>query len=283
MKPFLKWAGGKSRLVPTIAAMLPKGRRLVEPFMGSGAVFLGIRGFRSYLLADANQDLVTLFDFVKRDAEIFIDECERLFTPENNTAEAYTRLRAEFNSLPHGDPRRSQLFVYLNRHGFNGLCRYNRSGQFNVPFGNMKSPYFPRREMTAFATRAIHAEFRLEDFRSVMAATEKGDVVYCDPPYVALTATASFDAYSAGGFSAKDQEDLAQLCFDCAARGVPVLLSNHDTPFSRRLYDGSRMEALEVTRSISAVADTRGTASEILVLFKKGLRRSPQMSLFPGL
>ncbi|SOC26740.1 DNA adenine methylase [Thalassospira xiamenensis] len=280
MKPFLKWAGGKSRLVPKISLMLPKADRLVEPFAGSCAVFLGLNYPRN-LISDANQDLISIYQWLQTDADAFIQQCGALFLPENNTLEKYLELRSEFNNGKMGSLRRSILFVYLNRHCFNGLCRYNKKGKFNVPYGKMRAPYFPKRELIGFANKAKTAEFRHDDFRNVMKSAVPGDVIYVDPPYAPLSATASFDNYAAGGFSPKDQEDLAHLCFESAARGVPVLLSNHDTLFTRRLYDGSRITELEVTRSISATGHKRGTASEILVLFKKGLRRSPQLSLFP--
>lgn len=269
MKPFLKWAGGKARLAARIAAKLPDAPgRLIEPFVGSGAVFLGAAPRPGgYLLGDANPDLVTLYRRLVLERQGFVDEVSSLFTPENNTREAFNRLRAEFNALEPGHRGRAPIFVYLNRHAFNGICRYNRSGGFNVPFGGYDRTSPPVDEMLAFADAAAGAEFVHQDFRQVMARAVPGDVVYCDPPYVPLSLTASFDGYSAGGFSFRDQRDMAALCRELAGRGIPVLVSNHDTPFTREIYEGAEIEALDVRRSVAASAGSRGKAPEVLAMF----------------
>ena len=131
VRPFLKWAGNKYRIVERVKACLPTGKRLIEPFVGSGAVFLNT-GYPRYLLADSNKDLIDLYQHLKKDGPTFIEECRRLFRRANNTAEAYYRLRAEFNACT-DTRRRAVLFVYLNRHGYNGLCRYNASGRTPFP------------------------------------------------------------------------------------------------------------------------------------------------------
>ena len=157
-RPFLKWAGGKQRLVARIAAWLPADRqRLIEPFVGSGALFLGT-DFAGYLLADSNGDLINLYRRLQGDGDAFIAASRPLFSAVTNDAERYYALRAEFNASV--DPRRrALLFLYLNRHGYNGLSRYNSRGQFNVPFGRYKRPYFPAAQMTFFADHARRASF----------------------------------------------------------------------------------------------------------------------------
>ena len=278
MKPFLKWAGGKSRMVPRIEALLADGGRFLEPFCGSAALLMGMsrRSYGSYLLADKNDDLIVLYNVVRSGGRRFVDGCRRqMFVPGNNTREAYNRLRAEFN-MPKSkaDPeRRSMLFVYLNRFCYNGLCRYNNSGGFNVPFGSQASPYFPETELLAFAEKSPVADFVRADFREIMALAGDGDVAYCDPPYAPLSPTASFESYAIGGFGERDHADLADHCFAAAARGAHVVLSNHDTPLTRRLYAGARVEEIAVTRSISGNRATRGKADEILVVFEPGLAR----------
>lgn len=265
MKPFLKWAGGKYRIVEAIRRRLPSGRRLVEPFAGSAAVFLNT-DYTEYLLSDINPDLIHVYRTLQLHGDHFIDYCKMLFTPENNTPERYYALREEFNTTQDGW-RKAALFVYLNRHGYNGLCRYNASGQFNVPFGRYKRPYFPEIEMRYFARKAQRATFICGDFRDVMRATQPGDVVYCDPPYVPLSATANFTDYAAGGFGVKDQEDLSRLAQELSERGVPVLISNHATEFTNAAYAMADVEYLEVRRFISCDGDNRGTAPEVLALF----------------
>lgn len=266
MKPFLKWAGGKHRIVHRIKEQLPSGSRLVEPFVGSGAVFLNT-GYSSYLLSDSNADLINLFQVLKEEKESFVEYCRGYFTPAFNREEEYYRLRFEFNRT-RNQKLKAALFLYLNRHGYNGLCRYNASGEFNTPFGRYKKPYFPEKEMLHFARKAQKATFACQDFRKTMTGVRPGDVVYCDPPYVPLSTTANFTEYSSGGFGLQEQEKLAELAGQLAGKGIPVLLSNHDTEFVRQIYHGAQITSFKVRRFISCHGDNRNKAGEILALFK---------------
>ena len=266
LKPFLKWAGGKYRLVERIKDQLPPGRRLVEPFAGSGAVFLNT-DYPSFLLSDSNADLINLYQHLKEGGGDFIEHCRRYFTPAANREQEYYRLRARFNGAP-GKQEKAALFLYLNRHGYNGLCRYNASGMFNTPFGKYKKPYFPEKEMLYFAQRAQRADFACRDFRKTMMSLEPGDIVYCDPPYAPLSVTANFTEYSGGGFGSREQEELAELAGKLAGRGIPVLLSNHDTEFTRQIYRGAKFTSFKVQRFISCRGNNRNKAAELLALFE---------------
>ena len=176
MKPFLKWAGGKYRLVQLIKSTLPQGNRLIEPFVGSGAIFLNTE-YKEQLLADSNPDLISLFQLIQKEGQGFISYCQGLFVPENNTELAFYQLREEFNST--NDLRRkAALFVYLNRHCFNGLCRYNSKGRFNVPYGRYTKPALPEKEMSYFHEKSKHAVFEVADFITTMEKAVTGDVVY---------------------------------------------------------------------------------------------------------
>lgn len=268
MRPFLKWAGAKTKLVAAIRDAAPlKPRRLIEPFVGSGAVALNL-GCASNLLADSNQDLVDVFAELQRDGAGFIAECDTLFTPETNRAIVYYAFREEFNATP--DRRRKAcLFVYLNRHGYNGLCRYNARGGFNVPFGRYLRPRLPRTAMTAFQAVLQTCSLHCADFRDVLAQAGEGDFVYCDPPYVPASPTANFTDYAKGGFGSRDQIDLADHCRQAARRGATVIISNHDTPETRALYDGAdECHELSVARRISCNAARRTRARELLVVFR---------------
>ncbi len=265
MKPFLKWAGGKYRVLPHILAALPDGKRLIEPFVGSGALFLNT-GFKKYQLADANVDLINLYRHLQAEGESFIRYSQSLFVPENNNEEAFYRLRAEFNATA-DSRRKSALFVYLNRHCFNGLCRYNGKGEYNVPFGRYKAPAFPVKEMAAFHDKARHATFEVADFRTTMERARRGDVVYCDPPYVPLTATSNFTAYAAGGFGMEEQQALADMAEKLRKRGVTVLISNHDTDFTNAAYASAKIFTFDVKRFISADSANRNAAAELLAVF----------------
>lgn len=242
-------------------------RRLIEPFVGSGAVALNLR-LGSALLGDTNADLISLFQIVCRAPQRFITACAREFVSATNNASAYAQRRAEFNATR--DPlRRAVLFVYLNRHGYNGLCRYNRRGEFNVPFGRHVRPYFPRAELHHFARTLRRATFVQADFRGLMAQASEGDFVYCDPPYAPPTGrTRSFTTYAAGGFSAQDQRDLANACRAAAQRGAFIVISNHDSRFTRDLYHGATtIRLLTVPRTISRAVNRRRSARELLVTY----------------
>jgi DNA adenine methylase len=265
IRPFLKWAGGKFRLAERIKTLLPPGSRLIEPFVGSAAVFLNT-AYQDNLLADANADLILVYQILKDSPANFIALCRSFFTPDHNQADTYYALRQEFNTS--SDPwRKAALFVYLNRHGYNGLCRYNSKGGFNVPFGRYRHPYFPQAEFEAFAVKAQHAQFMCADFRAIMAECRPGDVVYCDPPYVPLTATANFTGYHPGGFSSQDQEDLVLWAKTLGERGIPVLISNHASDWTHSTYQSAHIETFAVRRFISCDGSHRDNAQEVLALF----------------
>ena len=264
-KPFLKWAGGKYRLASVIRAALPQGRRLIEPFVGSGAVFLNM-DYSSYVLADANQHLIDLFQLIKYDGVEFIDYCQSFFNGDVNSELVFYQRRELFNSTD-DIKLKSALFIYLNRHCFNGLCRYNAKGFFNVPFGRYKLPLFPRQEILAFYKKSQYASFSASDFVETMEMAEKGDVIYCDPPYVPLSATASFTNYTHGGFGLEEQNQLAAMALKLSLKGIPVIISNHHTPFTLNAYKDARIELFDVQRFISSKAESRGKVSELLAIF----------------
>jgi DNA adenine methylase len=268
-RPFLKWAGNKYRIMDHIQGMLPDGRRLVEPFAGSAAVFMNT-DYSEYLLADNNADLISLYQILAEYGEDFIDRCSRLFRDATNKEEYYYRRRDEFNRTS-DKQRKAALFLYLNRHGYNGLCRYNASGGFNVPFGRYKKPYFPADELYAFHLKSRYARFMHMDFTSVFTSLKAGDVVYCDPPYVPLSKSSNFTTYSAGGFDLDQQNLLAQLANQARQCNIPVLISNHNTRFTRKAYKGAdNIKQLEVRRFISCNGQQRQPASELLALFQAG-------------
>ena len=265
VRPFLKWAGNKFRIIDRVIQRLPEGRRLIEPFTGSGAVFLNAE-FDSYLLCDSNRDLIDLYNLIKEDGESFIEYIRPLFSEKNNTPDSFYALRDEFNYCE-DRLRRAALFVYLNRHGYNGLCRYNAKGGLNVPFGRYKRPYFPEAEIRLFQQKAQRAHFLHQDFSTTMGAVKKGDVIYCDPPYLPLSPSANFTSYSAGGFDMAQQQQLATLSSQCAEKGVPVLISNHNTRDARAIYHKAKLQRFFVQRYISCKGNTRSKAGELLALF----------------
>lgn len=275
--PFVKWAGGKRRLVPFIAKHLglanptgatgPSGR-LVEPFAGGAALSLALADqFQHIWLNDFNDDLMNIYRQLRGAPEQYIQAAADLFVDETNNADTYYRLRDEFNSTD-SSVRKAALFLYLNRHGYNGLCRYNGSGGFNVPYGRYKNPYFPEVELRAAAEVLQKTKLTNVDFTEVMQECGQGDVVYCDPPYVPLTATASFTTYAAGGFSMADQERLVDAAEAARRRGALVAISNHATPVTEALYRGAEPYFHRVRRTISCDGQNRKEVREVLAVFR---------------
>lgn len=267
-RPFLKWAGNKFRIIDEIHKMLPaEGNRLIEPFAGSAAVFLNTN-YERYLISDCNPDLINLYNTLKKEGTDFIKYCKQLFTDKNNTPEKYYYFREQFNRTT-DIRRRSALFVYLNRHGYNGLCRYNAKGGFNVPFGRYKRPYFPQKEMEFFYKKSRLATFKIASFETVISNAKKGDVIYCDPPYVPLSESANFTSYSAGGFSKDQQIELVNKAKAAANKGLSVLISNHRTNFTDEIYrNATKRDYFTVRRYISCNGKKRHHAGEVLALFQ---------------
>ncbi len=138
---------------------------MIEPFVGAGSVFLNTE-FESYILADINNDLINLYNIVKLRTDDFVRDARVLFTGDFNHSELFYQLRQEFNASTDAY-RRALLFLYLNRHCYNGLCRYNLSGEFNVPFGRYKKPYFPEAELYWFAEKSQNAVLFVSTIRKL--------------------------------------------------------------------------------------------------------------------
>ncbi|KTC66590.1 DNA adenine methylase (plasmid) [Legionella adelaidensis] len=265
IRPFLKWAGSKYASLEIILSSFPKAHRYIEPFAGSAAVFLNTH-FENNVLAEENADVINLFSFIKTEGQAFINYCEQFFTLKNNNKEQYYLLREEFNVCVELR-KRAALFLYLNRHGYNGLCRYNSSGKYNVPFGRYKAPVFPRNALEIFYEKSQNTELKHADFRITFAKAKKGDLIYCDPPYVPLQQTSNFTAYTDKQFGEQEQIMLAELAKDCASRGITVVISNHDTEFTRHYYKEGKILSFPVQRHISCKPSMRKSVSELIAIF----------------
>lgn len=261
VRTVLKWAGSKIRIMDVLKQHLPKGRRLVEPFAGSCAVMMNT-DYSEYLIADINPDLINLYQKIKDDVEGFINYARDFFAL-CNSAESYYSIRADFN-LSSDSEERAAMFLYLNRHCYNGLCRYNQSGGFNVPYGKYKAPYFPENEIRAFAEKAKRATFVCCSFDESLEMVLPGDVIYCDPPYMPASATANFTSYSTEAFGGLEHHQLSADLLTLAERGYPVIASNSDTRESRGLYGKFNIVSFDAPRSIGASACSIKSAPEII-------------------
>jgi len=281
-KTFLKWAGNKTKVLPHIIPHIGYPKRYCEPFGGSLAVALNTPA-EQYILNDVNKDLVAIYrSLVNANDDSFIQYCEELFVPENNTREAYLELREHFNQAT-DTTERARLFIYLNKHCFNGLSRYNSKGDFNVPYGRefkdkntkekkIENAYFPKEEMMNFRMYFLSKQLvrftslSFED-SSLYEDLEAGDVVYFDPPYVPVSDTANFTSYATDGFTSDQQVHLAQLAESLASKGVRVIVSNHDVPVTRDLYKSATIYPIQVTRTVAARGDSRKKANELIAVF----------------
>ena len=256
LKPPLKWAGGKRWLLPQLAGFWESRshRRYVDPFCGGLAAPLGLRPKRA-VLNDINPHLINFYTQLQRGLELTIEM--------KNEEKSFYRHRSRFNQLIREGVWRgceaAQLFYYLNRTGFNGLCRFNQSGEFNVPFGTHRSITYA----TSFSQfRSIFENWIFTNSDITAIKLEDDDFIYADPPY-----DVEFTTYSAGGFSWDDQVRTAKWL---GAHPGPVVLSNQATSRVIELYEnlGFKIDYLAGPRRISCTGD-RSTAREVLAT--KGL------------
>lgn len=270
LRPFLKWPGGKTRILKNLLPHLSPNKILVEPFVGAGSVFLNTP-FEHYILNDINPDLINLFKLIKQDPKTFSQAAQKLFIPEYNCPKIYYQFRAHFNRTTHIFER-ALLFLYLNKHGYNGLCRYNAAGGYNVPFGSYQKVSFPEAAIYGFAQKSIDTYFTqlsFENFFEWLSTHHdpKNLTIYCDPPYAPLSATANFTGYASQKFTLAHQQQLADFALKLSDRSAKVIISNHDTEFTRELYKNADIIPLKVQRGISCKATSRGKANELLAIY----------------
>lgn len=262
VKTPLKWVGSKARLMPQLSPHLPKGKRLVEPFAGSCAVMMNT-DYEEYLIADVNPDLIHMYRAIQEVPDMFIGEAKGLFESGNN-ASFYYDIREHFNvSKDVTQIWRAVAFLYLNRHCFNGLCRYNKAGGFNVPYGKYKQPYFPKAEILAFAEKAKRATFVTASYLETLNMLQPGDVVYCDPPY--LTESDNFTAYHGSGFNHMDHGKLARQLRKLAQKGIPVVASNSDLTAVHSFYQDFEFVHINAPRSVGGAATSQKSATEVII------------------
>ncbi|EAA6398008.1 DNA adenine methylase, partial [Salmonella enterica subsp. enterica serovar Newport] len=212
-----------------------------------------------YLVADINPDLINLYKKIALDCEAFISRAKNIFAIANREV-AYYNIRHEFNhSSEITDFMKAVYFLYLNRHGYRGLCRYNQKGEYNNPYGHYKKPYFPENEIRTFAEKAKRATFICASFEETLSLLQAGDVVYCDPPY-----DGTFSGYHAAGFTEDDQYHLASILERRSSEGHPVIVSNSDTSLTRSLYRNFTRHRISAKRSMGVAAGDGKSASEII-------------------
>jgi len=286
-KPFLKWAGGKTRLLPELLPYIGTPNTFVDVFCGGGSVSLNVE-CKKLISNDINSHLIGLYNHVRyNDPHIFTE----YFKDSNCTKETYIELRGKFNSLDDGIEK-SKLFVYLNKHSFNGLTRYNRNGFYNVPFGrvtkskeeqdgvtiikenislfNEASISALQHEISSFKEKMIDTNFTCLSFDSpkLYENLTKGDVVYFDPPYIPLNDTAYFTDYFSGGFAIDEQTKLASMAEKLSSQGVRVIVSNSQTETTEKIFEKGTFNLVEARRAVGAASHTRKMQKEYIIVYE---------------
>ena len=270
-KPFVKWVGGKRQLLKQFRELNlyppecfnPESNTYFEPFVGGGAVFFDILPKHAEL-SDTNRELVITYNVIKDNVDGLIKSLKKHIYNK----EYYLEVRAQdINEL--SDIEIASRFIFLNRTGFNGMYRVNKSGQFNVPFGRYKNPLICDENNLRKVSEALQEiTITHRDYKDVLKLAKIGDFIYFDPPYYPLNPTSSFTAYTAKGFFEKEQIELRDTFVKLHERGCFVMLSNSDTSFINELYSG--LEGVSVNkiiagRAINSKGSKRGKINEVLI------------------
>ena len=280
MKPFIKWAGGKAQLAPTLVEFFPqKIEKYVEPFLGGGAMFFHLSSSghldfaKRIILSDTNNELINAWKVIRSGTDKLIELLDIAEEAHMANPESYYYIIRGLNPHNLSPHYMAARFIYLNKAGFNGLYRVNKSGKFNVPFGKKKEV----KTYEGHNLKSIHNELNKEiisisnaDYEFVCdiilaSGCPQDYFIYFDPPYVPLNDTSDFTGYTAGGFNFEDQVKLAQKCQELDEAGVKWALSNSDTLLVKKLYAQYNCHTVMATRRINSKGNKRGPISELLI------------------
>lgn len=268
-RPFLKWAGGKSQLLPQYEPFFPRTfRTYYEPFLGGGALFFHLQPKKSFL-ADINLEIINVYRCVRDEVETVIDALREHH--DRHCEEHYYSVRSQIapndewfwcgNNL-----ERAARILYLNKTCFNGLYRENSKGHFNVPMGRYKNPSIYDADLLRACSKVLKtARIEPDPFEVVRQYATSRDFVYFDPPYHPISATSKFTAYNRYSFTELDQVRLRDVFAELCDRGVKVMLSNSDCEFIRELYNGYNIHTIYASRHINSNGGKRGKITELLI------------------
>jgi DNA adenine methylase len=266
-EPFVKWVGGKRQLLDRIITRLPENiGHYYEPFLGGGAVFLEL-GFPNSTINDINEALINTYKQIRdfpNEVMAVLSELDGKIAVEGK--DFYYSTREQFNKKlleSSFDVEMAGLFIFINKHCFNGLYRVNGKGLFNVPYNNSTRCSFNRNHILEASQALKGAEILCGDFERVCDGCMEGDFVFFDSPYVPLNVT-SFENYTKEGFSKENHIRLANLYKKLSSKRVRCMLTNHNAPLVNELYKDFKIEVVDVKRFINSDASNR-VGQEVII------------------
>lgn len=269
LKPFLKWVGGKRSQLPFLLPQLPnlEGKIYIEPFLGGGSVFLSAQPKKA-ILNDINQTLIDAWSCIKNQKLVeevigHLKAIDNEWIASQGDKQVYLQFRHLFNTGEFDKSQRTALFLFLNRAGFNGLYRTNKTGKFNVPVGKNKITSYNFQHLRSIGRHlsTCDIEFTSESFEACFEQATENAVIYCDPPYVGIN---GFTEYSKEGFKADKLKKLLECSIDAAKKGAEVYISS-----GIDLSNFIPCKTIEFTRkcNIGSKKETRGRKPDYLCIF----------------
>jgi len=262
LAPFIKWAGGKRQLLDRIKERMPKSyKKYYEPFVGGGAVLFDIQPKKA-IINDINMSLINAYKVIANKPKGFIDCIKKLDSKiYEDGKDYYYLMRERYNEKllnDEYDVELASLFVFLNKHCYNGLYRVNGKGQFNVPYNNNKGSSIDEDVILKTSKFLKKTKIMCGDFNDACKKAKKGDFVFFDSPYAPLNPT-TFESYTKEGFDIESHKRLAKLYDELTKKGCYCMLTNHNTKFINELYGdkGYRIDLVSVKRMINSDANNR--------------------------
>lgn len=268
MKPFVKWLGGKTQLVPIIDTLIPTGETYIEPFIGGGAVFLSTleqHKFNKYIINDINHSLIDTYSNLQTRPEELISDLKNLEKEYNNFSDKkslYYKWRNTFNTTT-DNLLKSSLMISLNKTCFNGLYRENKKGEFNSPFGYRDHLNIDAENLYEIADylNKSNVQFISKDYTECLKLLDENSFAYIDPPYRPVKPN-GFTTYNKSGFNDTNQRELAEICQHTKGK---VLCSNSNDSFFEELYKGFKINHVSARRKVSCTSSGRELATELLM------------------
>ncbi len=264
MKPFVKWAGGKTQLLEDIRKVVPhEYRTYFEPFLGGGAVFLDIKPERA-VVSDINPQLINAYVSIRDDVQGLMARIDDLDKDQRVTQESYYAARDKYNDYIRNDIcslDSAALMIWINHHCFNGLYRTNREGLFNTPWNRTESHRlsYERDNLLEIADYLRNNDITLlcEDYKKVLSRASEGDFAFLDPPYDPVGKYSDFKRYAKNQFYENDQRELSVCIKDAVDRGVKFCLTNSNTDLIHGLYDEYNFLVIQTHRNINSRGEDR--------------------------